>query len=228
MRQPAEVRATIGEGRSAPRSRAAYWHLTGAARINASRLKRLFDIAAAGAALIVLSPLLIAIAITIRLDSKGPAIFRQVRNGRGGTFRILKFRTMTIEASAAPFEQAVRGDHRITRAGAWLRRTNLDELPQLINIFLGDMSVVGPRPHPPALDDWFAVAVPDLMLRYAVRPGLTGLAQVSGLRGETPEATQMAARVRADLEYVQTWSLWLDLRICWRTLFNRKAFENAR
>ena len=230
MPRSAEVRSAVNEGSTGRGSllHTAFSHTSAAGRINGSRAKRIFDLVVASLALVLLSPLLLLVAAAIRLDSRGPVFYRQRRYGRGGTFMILKFRTMTAEASNGAFRQAVVGDSRITRVGKLLRRTNIDELPQLINVIVGDMSLIGPRPHPIALDDWFSAAIPELMRRYAVRPGITGWAQVNGLRGETPGVEHMAARVRHDLEYVRSWSLWLDLVICWRTVFHKKAFENAR
>jgi exopolysaccharide biosynthesis polyprenyl glycosylphosphotransferase len=196
-------------------------------RVNRSWTKRAMDILGSGTALIALSPFLLLIAILIRLDSPGPVIYRQRRYGRGGTFDILKFRTMTASASQEAFQQARRNDSRVTRIGRLLRRTNVDELPQLINVLIGQMSLIGPRPHPVALDDEFVREIPDLMRRYAVRPGISGWAQVNGCRGETADVAQMTARVEYDLDYIERWSIRLDMIIVFRTLFDGKAFENA-
>ncbi len=198
-----------------------------AERVSRSWVKRSIDVVGSGLAIAGLSPLLLLIVILVRLDSEGPAIYRQQRNGRGGTFDILKFRTMSASASNAAFRQATRNDDRVTRVGRFLRRSNLDELPQLFNVFLGQMSLVGPRPHPVALDTAFAAAVPGLMARYAVRPGISGWAQVNGCRGETATVAQMEERFAYDLDYIERWSVWLDVTIAFRTLFDQKAFENA-
>lgn len=181
-------------------------------------VKALFDRSAALLGLLVLCPFLLAVALMIRLDSPGPALYRQKRYGRDGhVFFIYKFRTMTQEAGRQSFRQAQPGDARITRLGAVLRSTSIDELPQLLNVLMGQMSLVGPRPHPIALDDRYAEFIPNYMLRYRMRPGMTGLAQISGQRGRTPTVEAMAQRVALDLEYVNRWSLGLDLRILLNT-----------
>lgn len=181
--------------------------------------KSAFDRTAAFMGLLALSPFLLLVAAAIRLDSAGPVLFMQERYGRGAkTFRIYKFRTMTAEASRGPFRQAAAGDARITRLGHFLRDSSIDELPQLLNVVRGDMALVGPRPHPMALDDAFREEIPDYMRRYDVRPGITGLAQIGGHRGATPTVEAMAARVRLDLDYVARHSLGLDLLILLRTV----------
>lgn len=184
-----------------------------------SSLKRALDIAGAGGGLVLLAPLLAFVAMLIRLDSAGPVLFPQDRHGLGGrTFRIYKFRTMTATASREAFRQATVGDARITRLGNILRRTSIDELPQLFNVLLGDMSLIGPRPHPLALDEHYRQIIPGYMNRYAVRPGMSGLAQVTGHRGPTPTPQSMAARVARDLQYIKAWSFALDLRILLATV----------
>jgi putative colanic acid biosynthesis UDP-glucose lipid carrier transferase len=180
--------------------------------------KAALDRLGAALGLLMISPLLLMVAALIRLDSPGPILFRQTRYGRGGEpFRIFKFRTMTAAASRAAFRQATDGDARITRVGRILRHSGIDELPQLLNVLIGDMSLVGPRPHPMALDEQYAPLIPHYMDRYAVRPGMTGLAQVRGHRGPTPTVEAMAARVALDLDYIANWSLGLDLVILLRT-----------
>ncbi|RYF33740.1 MAG: undecaprenyl-phosphate glucose phosphotransferase, partial [Comamonadaceae bacterium] len=151
----------------------------------------------------------------------GPVIFAQKRYGLDGkAFRIYKFRTMTaVEDGESQFTQASRSDKRVTPLGAFLRKTSLDELPQLFNVLFGDMSLVGPRPHPVALNEAQRKLIDGYMLRHKVKPGITGLAQVSGFRGETDTPEKMQQRVRCDLEYINTWSLRLDAKIMWRTLF---------
>lgn len=180
--------------------------------------KRLIDIALAGAGLALSLPLLLVLAVWIKLDSRGPALFRQTRLGRFGTpFVILKLRTMSCAENGATVVQARRQDPRVTRIGRFLRSASLDELPQLINVLMGDMSLVGPRPHAVAHDRHYAPLIPDYDRRQSVKPGLTGLAQVNGQRGETASLAAMATRVAFDLAYVRDASLALDLAILLRT-----------
>lgn len=163
--------------------------------------------------------LLPLIALIVRLDSRGPALFRQARVGiNGELFTCLKFRTMTHNPDAQ-FVQAQKNDCRITRVGRVLRKTNLDELPQFINVLLGDMSIVGPRPHVPELDRLFGDLVPGYTSRTAARPGVTGLAQVSGCRGETRSVREMTHRIRFDLFYAKNMGFWLDLKIIVATVW---------
>lgn len=196
--------------------------------INASRIKRAMEIGLALVGLLLLLPLGLAIAMAIKIDSRGPVLYRQKRTGLNGqVFSIIKFRTMTEVASRSEFRQAERGDDRVTRMGRLLRSSNLDELPQLLNVLAGDMAIIGPRPHPLALDAAFVSSVPGYMARYAVRPGITGWAQVNGHRGETRTAEQMRARVEHDLHYIDNWSIRLDLLILLRTLTSARAYLNA-
>lgn len=182
--------------------------------------KRGLDIVASAAAILLLSPLLIGTAIIIKLDSPGPAIFRQRRNGfNTQPFVILKFRTMTVQEDGATITQARRGDHRVTRVGQFLRRSSMDELPQLFNVLWGDMSLVGPRPHALAHDNEYKALIAKYAFRHHVKPGITGWAQVNGLRGETGRLEQMVERVRLDLWYVNHWSFSLDINILVRTCF---------
>lgn len=180
--------------------------------------KRLFDfLVATLVVLLVMVWLVPLLSIAIRLTSPGPALFMQIRTGRNGRlFRCLKFRTMTYLPNAQ-FRQATKNDCRVTRLGAVLRKTNLDELPQVLNVLWGDMSVVGPRPHPIALDAQHWHSLPRYPSRYVVKPGITGLAQVRGCRGETAQRIDMIHRVRLDRLYIQKQSIWLDLKICWWT-----------
>ena len=176
-----------------------------------------FDRAFAAVLVLLLAPLLLLIAVAIRMDSPGPVLFRQVREGRHGrAFAIYKFRTMRCGGPSDGRHQTERGDRRITRVGDFLRRTSLDELPQLWNVLNGTMSLVGPRPHPLAMRTE-GLACEDVMPGYAERhlvsPGITGLAQINGHRGATATVAQLRARVSDDLRYVETWSLLLDLRI---------------
>jgi Undecaprenyl-phosphate glucose phosphotransferase len=180
--------------------------------------KRAFDVALAGTALIWLSPLLVFAALLIKLDSSGPVIFRQTRRGFDNReFRIWKFRTMTVLEDGPALQQAQRDDDRVTRLGKILRRTSVDELPQLVNVLRGEMSVVGPRPHAVAHDTFYEDCIGQYALRRHVKPGLTGAAQVKGLRGETRSVEAMEARVQRDLWYINHWSLWLDLKIVLQT-----------
>ncbi len=191
--------------------------------------KLFLDKCIAVSALIILSPLLIIVCLLIRLDSKGAIIFRQKRNGlHNREFFIWKFRTMRVMESGHNAKQAQKNDSRITRVGNFLRKTSIDELPQLINILIGDMSIVGPRPHPVALNKKFTRLIDDYNKRTLVRPGLTGLAQINGYRGPTNTVEQMQKRIDSDLEYTKKWSIWLDLKIIILTpyygLFNKNAF----
>ncbi|MCK8492783.1 MULTISPECIES: sugar transferase [Spirosoma] len=182
--------------------------------------KRLFDVVVSGLVIVTLLIWIVPlIGLFIRLTSPGPMLFRQVRTGRNGRpFRCLKFRTMRFDKQAE-FRQATKNDSRITPIGRFLRKTNLDELPQVFNVLLGDMSIVGPRPHPVQLDAQHWYTLPSYASRYAVKPGITGLAQVRGCRGETANLIDMEHRVRFDRFYISKQSPWLDLSICWWTAF---------
>jgi Undecaprenyl-phosphate glucose phosphotransferase len=190
--------------------------------------KRLADITLSALALIVAAPLMILAAVAIRLESPGAALFTQQRYGYNREpFRIFKFRTMRAAADSG-FRQASRSDERITRVGRILRRTNIDELPQLINVLIGDMSLVGPRPHPIELDRHFTPLINRYTQRHRVRPGITGWAQVNGFRGETDTTDKMQGRIAHDLYYLSNWSFGLDLQIMLRTLLSATAYRNAR
>ena len=176
--------------------------------------KRLLDIAVAAAALVVLSPLLVLTSVAILLETGRPVFFRQSRKGFGARpFTILKFRSMTVQENGSDIAQATRNDTRVTRLGRVLRRTSIDELPQLFNVLAGDMSIVGPRPHAVAHDDLYDGLIASYAFRQHVKPGITGWAQVNGWRGETREVDQMKARVEHDIWYINNWSLWLDAKI---------------
>jgi putative colanic acid biosynthesis UDP-glucose lipid carrier transferase len=182
-------------------------------------VKRLIDVGIAGAALVLLLPVLLLIACFIKLTSPGPLIFKQKRYGLDGEqITVYKFRSMTVTEDGDQVEQARKGDHRVTRIGGFLRRASLDELPQLINVLQGRMSLVGPRPHAVAHNEVYRRLIKGYMIRHKVRPGITGLAQVNGCRGETVRLEEMQARVRYDLDYLRRWSPALDLQILWRTL----------
>lgn len=184
-------------------------------QIARSAIKRLFDIIISLGLLLLFSPTILAAIFCIKMDSPGPVLFRQRRTGfNGEPFTIFKFRTMLVQDDdATTIMQASQNDPRVTPLGVILRRTSIDELPQLINVLRGDMSIVGPRPHAIAHDMYFGQLVPHYPLRFRVRPGLTGLAQVSGLRGETPTVADMARRIDVDNSYIDNWRLSLDLAI---------------
>lgn len=187
--------------------------------VQSSSMKRTFDyLFAAIVAILVLSWLIPIIALLIKLESRGPVFFKQLRTGKNGApFYCLKFRSMRINADADS-KQAHRGDSRITKVGAFLRKTSLDELPQFINVLKGEMSVVGPRPHMLRHTEDYSKVIDNFMDRHLILPGITGWAQVSGYRGETKETEAMAKRVSADIHYLENWSFWLDLKIVLMTV----------
>ena len=191
-------------------------------------VKRASDVVLAAAMLAALSPLLLALALGVRLSSPGPVIFRQRRYGLDGEeIVVYKFRTMSVTEDGEAVRQCTQGDARLTRLGAFMRRASLDELPQLVNVLQGRMSLVGPRPHAVAHNELYRKLIDGYMLRHKVRPGLTGWAQVNGLRGETPTLERMQARIDHDLDYLRNWSLHLDLYIMARTLWVVLKGENA-
>jgi putative colanic acid biosysnthesis UDP-glucose lipid carrier transferase len=168
----------------------------------------------------MISPLMVAIAITVKRSSPGPVLFRQRRYGLDGKEIIVyKFRTMTVAEDGDEVPQATRNDARVTPLGAFLRRHSLDELPQFINVLQGRMSVVGPRPHAVAHNELYRKQIKGYMIRHKVKPGITGWAQVNGLRGETDTLEKMSARIAYDLAYLRNWSLRLDLQIVIKTVF---------
>lgn len=191
-------------------------------------LKRAIDVFFSLCGLVLLAPLMGMICLMILMERKGPVLYRQTRHGlNGSTFEIIKFRTLSAIDPESQFTQVQPGDQRITRIGRVLRRANLDELPQLINVLKGDMSLVGPRPHPVALDNEYRNVIPNYFDRYSVRPGITGWAQVNSFRGPTQTVGSMHARVQHDLFYIQNFSLWLDFKILFLTVFSPTAFVNA-
>jgi Undecaprenyl-phosphate glucose phosphotransferase len=191
-------------------------------------VKRSFDIATSGLGLLLLSPLLLITAVAIKLDSTGPVFFRQTRHGYNNhPIKVFKFRTMTTIEDGYNCTQAIRGDPRVTVIGRVLRRTNIDELPQLINVLMGDMSIVGPRPHPIALNTRFEKQISPFLRRHNVKPGLTGWAQVHGYRGETDTLEKMQRRVEYDLYYIDNWSFLLDIKIILMTVLSKQAYANA-
>jgi putative colanic acid biosynthesis UDP-glucose lipid carrier transferase len=190
----------------------------GAERLANSSLKRILDIFGALAGLLILSPLLLLVAVLIVIESPGSPIFLQRRSGyRGAPFVIYKFRTMRVIEDGPTVVQASREDHRFTKVGALLRRTSVDELPQLLNVLKGEMSLIGPRPHALAHDEYYGGLIPEYSGRFRTKPGLTGLAQVAGLRGPTPDVATMAARIEKDLDYIRDWSFLLDVKILFHT-----------
>jgi putative colanic acid biosynthesis UDP-glucose lipid carrier transferase len=192
-------------------------------------LKRAMDVVFATLALVFFAPVMLLAAVAIALDSRGPVLFCQKRLGRDGVpFSILKFRTMTVLEDGADVVQAREGDRRITRVGRFLRKTSIDELPQFLNVIRGEMSLVGPRPHAIAHDEMYARLIPDYVVRQLVKPGITGWAQVNGLRGETPTVDIMRRRVDFDIWYVSHLSIGLDLDILLRTPFEILRQRNAR
>ena len=189
------------------------------ARVAFSCRKRAFDTLAAGLALLLFLPLLLLIGMAIWMESDGPILFRQQRTGlHGRPFRIYKFRTMRVTEDGAEIRQAVRGDARVTPLGALLRKLSLDELPQLLNVLKGEMSIVGPRPHAIAHDIVWADRVPGYAGRFRTRPGLTGAAQVNGYRGEVANDDGLIARINADNAYIDRWTFVGDLGLVVRTI----------
>jgi putative colanic acid biosynthesis UDP-glucose lipid carrier transferase len=190
--------------------------------------KRLLDVVLAGLALVLLSPLLALVSVAVALDSSGPVLFCQKRTGLNGkTFPIFKFRSMHVLEDGAAVKQASKNDARITRVGRLIRKLSLDELPQLINVLAGDMSLVGPRPHAVVHDLEYGAAIPNYAVRFAVKPGITGWAQVNGARGATPTLAIMQQRVDFDVWYVANASLALDLLILARTPLEVLRSRNA-
>lgn len=182
--------------------------------------KRIEDIVISALVLMVIALPMLLIALAIKMTSPGPVIFRQRRYGlRGEEIEVWKFRSMTVCEDGGEIVQATRNDARVTRLGAFLRRTSLDELPQFINVLMGRMSIVGPRPHAVAHNEMYRTLIKGYMLRHQVKPGITGLAQVNGFRGETRELEKMEGRVSYDLEYIRSWSVRLDIEIMLKTIF---------
>jgi exopolysaccharide biosynthesis polyprenyl glycosylphosphotransferase len=191
-------------------------------------VKRAFDLVVALAGLILLSPMLLIVAAAIKLDGTGPILFRQTRHGyNNGSIRVFKFRTMNVVEDGKFFKQAQQADPRVTTFGRILRRTNIDELPQLLNVLLGEMSIVGPRPHPVALNERYQHRLTPFMRRHNIKPGITGWAQVNGCRGETDTVEKMQRRLEFDLYYIDNWSLIFDIQIILLTFLSKKAYTNA-
>jgi undecaprenyl-phosphate galactose phosphotransferase/putative colanic acid biosynthesis UDP-glucose lipid carrier transferase len=194
----------------------------------AAALKRAMDVVLAAGLLCLLGPLLLLIALLIRLDSAGPILFRQTRLGLNGRpFAILKFRSMSVLENGDRIVQATKNDPRVTPVGRYLRKASLDELPQLVNVLKGEMSLVGPRPHARAHDEYYTQQIDIYRLRQTVKPGITGWAQVHGLRGETPTLALMRKRVEHDVWYARNLSVALDIEILVRTAFEIFRHRNA-
>ncbi len=190
--------------------------------------KRILDIVLSLALVLLLAPLFLLVALAIRIDSPGPALFRQTRLGmRGKPFKILKFRTMNVMEDGASVRQATQDDERTTQLGRILRKTSIDETPQLINVLRGEMSIVGPRPHAVAHDRYYSAEIPEYAKRMTVRPGITGWAQVNGARGPTPTIDHMRQRVMFDIRYVEQWSLSLDFMILLKTVLMEFTRQDA-
>jgi Undecaprenyl-phosphate glucose phosphotransferase len=191
--------------------------------------KRILDVLVSSVSLVLLSPIFVATALAVKLDSKGPVFFRQKRHGfNGRPFDIYKFRSMRVTENGPVIRQATSDDPRITRIGKWLRKLSIDELPQLLNVLAGDMSVVGPRPHASAHDDYYKEVVDNYFYRHHVKAGMMGWAQVNGARGETDTVEKMQKRIDLDVWYVNNWSVLLDLLVIAKTavvvLFDRHAY----
>jgi Undecaprenyl-phosphate glucose phosphotransferase len=198
--------------------------LSGAERF----IKRLMDIFLASLALVFFLPIMALTAVAIKLDGPGPVIFRQNRKGfNGQQFVMFKFRTMTVQENGPNVAQVQRNDPRVTAIGRLLRSASIDELPQLVNVLRGEMSLIGPRPHALAHDDYFEKIVGDYAFRHHVKPGITGWAQCNGARGATPSVEDVSDRVRLDLWYINNWSLWLDIQILVKTFFEVLRKRNA-
>jgi putative colanic acid biosynthesis UDP-glucose lipid carrier transferase len=193
-----------------------------------SMIKRASDVVFGSIILVLLAPLMLSIAAAVKWTSPGPVIFRQRRYGLyGEEIMVYKFRSMWTLDDGARIEQARRDDARVTPVGRFLRRTSLDELPQFVNVLQGSMSIVGPRPHAVAHNEEYRKLIKGYMLRHKVKPGITGWAQVNGLRGETATLDKMEARIQYDLDYLRNWSVWLDLWIILKTVRVILTRENA-
>lgn len=189
--------------------------------------KRIFDVLVSGAALIMIAPILLVIGLFVKLTSKGSVFFKQRRYGLDGEeIMVYKFRSMTVCEDGNQVTQATQNDARVTAFGAFLRKTSLDELPQLINVLQGTMSIVGPRPHAVAHNEHYRKLIHGYMWRHKVKPGITGLAQVNGFRGETDTIEKMEGRVRYDITYLKNWSIWLDILIILKTV--RLVFKDSQ
>lgn len=191
-------------------------------------IKEVEDRVLAAIILTMISPIMALIALAIRLESRGPIVYKQERHGWDGkVIKVYKFRSMRVTEASSEFKQATKNDSRVTKVGAFIRRTSLDELPQFFNVLQGRMSIVGPRPHPISLNDHYKDKVEFYFQRHKVKPGITGWAQVNGYRGETDTLEKMERRIQYDLQYIQNWSLWLDLKIIFLTIFKGFVSDKA-
>jgi putative colanic acid biosynthesis UDP-glucose lipid carrier transferase len=191
-------------------------------------IKRFEDLTIATLALFIFSPIMIIVAIVVKFSSPGPVLFKQVRHGLSGKeILVYKFRSMTTQDNCGVIQQATRDDARTTKVGRFIRKTSLDELPQLFNVLKGEMSIVGPRPHARAHNNEYRKQIPSYMLRHIAKPGITGYAQVLGYRGATDTIEQMKLRLDADLYYISNWNLWFDFRILVLTVFVGFINKNA-
>ena len=191
-------------------------------------IKRVEDLIVGSIILTLISPILLLIAAAVKFTSKGPVLFKQTSYGlKGERIRVWKFRSMTVCEDGDSVTQATRGDSRYTKIGEFLRKTSLDELPQFFNVLQGTMSIVGPRPHAVSHNEQYRTIIPGYMLRHMVKPGITGWAQINGWRGETNTVYKMRKRIEFDLEYMREWSLWLDLKIIFLTIFKGFTDKNA-
>jgi len=190
--------------------------------------KDIMDRSVAAFLLLLLLPCFALVALAIKFTSRGPVFFKQERHGwDGSVLKIWKFRSMRLHDEGAEVTQASRGDKRVTPIGKYLRRTSVDELPQLVNVLFGDMSLVGPRPHALAHNEFYDDHIDAYLARHRIKPGITGLAQINGCRGETEEVSKMLERVQYDVEYINNWSLWLDIKILIKTplaLFSKDIY----
>ncbi|MEH5627559.1 undecaprenyl-phosphate glucose phosphotransferase [Citrobacter freundii] len=193
-----------------------------------SFIKRAEDLILGSIIMVMISSLMLAIAIGIKLTSRGPVFFKQDRYGLSGQkIKVWKFRSMRVMENSDTVIQATKNDPRVTKFGSFLRRTSLDELPQFINVLQGSMSIVGPRPHAVTHNEQYRKQVENYMIRHKVKPGITGLAQINGFRGEIDALYKMEKRVQYDIEYIQNWSLWLDIKIIIKTIFKGFVGKNA-
>ncbi|EGQ7757688.1 undecaprenyl-phosphate glucose phosphotransferase [Vibrio vulnificus] len=190
--------------------------------------KRVEDLVIGSLITLLILPVLVAVAIGVKLSSPGPVLFKQDRYGLGGKkIKVWKFRSMRVMENDAVVTQATKNDPRVTKFGAFIRRTSLDELPQFINVLQGSMSIVGPRPHAVAHNEEYRVLVDNYMIRHKIKPGITGWAQINGYRGETETVDKMEKRIQYDIQYMQNWSLWLDIKIIFMTVFKGFVSETA-